>query len=149
MQNATREEINEDQYDSIDGICPDRNECRTKDGKWWGYAGRDELRIRNLYFVTHNGTHIPEYVTTDGGCTYLKEAEGAHIGSQPSQFAELNAVKSDADYEQTTTLKIYANELRAVLSEWLGESLNVNAQAFDNVALDQLMYRIMLRSKVR
>jgi len=48
--------------------------------------------------------------------------------------------------EETTTFKIYANDLRAVLSEWLAE--NVGAVIDGTHDIDALMYKIALRSKV-
>lgn len=49
--------------------------------------------------------------------------------------------------EELTTFKIYANDLRAVLSEWLAE--NVGAVIDGTHDIDALMYKIALRSKVR
>lgn len=49
--------------------------------------------------------------------------------------------------EETTTFKIYANDLRATLIEWLSE--NTGAVVDGTADIDSLMYKIALRSKVR
>ena len=84
--------------------------------------------------------------------------ESSYNESQTMTTAEVPATKWPQDQprtmqqiEETTTFKIYANDLRAVLSEFLNDNLGADEISgyCQSDELDKLMYKIALRSKVR
>lgn len=117
----------------------------------------EQLDVRNVVAITHD-----KQFALDSAGKYWPILTSAFLGLIISTYGdELKRVdnippsrtewpqdqpRTKQQVEENTTFKIYANELREVLSQWVCENLTVEVQPQQ---LDALMYMIALRSKVR
>lgn len=108
--------------DDVVSVSADGTECKTKDG------GVHRINREQYEFITNC---IPNVVREPFPVPAMQWPQ-----DQPKTMQQA---------EENTTFKIHASDLRAVLSEWINENLSPELNPY----IDELMYRIALRSKVR